>query len=1131
MTRLEPIENCGLTEFPNDPGHFYNDSEFTAVLRLPSRKEILRYWELFEDELLQCIARLWTMDYVDVVQQFGWLGSNKRHYDQQVGTIWGVSPKNFSEMPTFQRIAQRPAVIAAARANIIPLKFASQKRYRGDATLPEIVRASSKEKQLVFVQKLLAMGANLDEILVCPQGTRLGLAEAREAVENTSDVHGLLNNFARLASQNAMTGNSEAGKRCDNLKWLAPMWFSAFLVREGVWILPDAVARNSGNIYPRWLRPVQAWMTVPRKSWVFVEEIFSLHNGGDAPSSSDPMVIHAALELALASNFFLAAKPIAGPLLAYKRVRLENQQGNSHRSWAANRIWDVQLRQYEFEPNKHPDAHAFYLAKSLVSTGLRPFDWVRRPTRKNTRLFRKVFGCDAPASFSQEIIGWADELEAVLPLFNVEHPQAKIDALNLWLLFITTLKDPPKNFREITRLKHIRNDRRTDDLQFHDFVAKCATTNYRASINAMPTLRRAWDLASLAGAYNDLANPIDHSDTPVKARRARSTSSRSALPMEIAEILIEENLRDDFAFARDFGKRKKTNWRKVIDPDTGRMCEMFFPAAPVLIHIILTSGMRGASARWLDSGEGDEWTYDPEDLSPVRNVSDIAIEGRNEGFLRVCEVSGFKRTRVLGMWINSAKFGPYQVPWVDQSIPPVIEKLQQFQKKYGNLSKPIPIILNPNLHDEFRVSKGAAFPIARDPNNKMGQPISASILLDYWKGLLRHCEPIFEARLGHKYPLFDSSGKARFDIHSLRVSMITTLLENGVPVSVVQMLAGHKTPLMTFYYQDVSNHKIHSALSEALQRRKLRMLESSDEEGDWSANLGGDLVTLRTKKDFAGAELLASHKSARLPVDIFAHGICPGGKCETGGKRIMPGRYGPTWRPRACSSCRYRVTGPAFLNGLVQRANLLMWEIKSSTNKIRALYEEVEALEDEGRSVSALRSQARQEEYIRDHLLDEWCVEQKTVHECERMINVSSEVDRTKNAVVDLKEGSHVELKEVHELEMAHTLVQEAARQSANLDLPADVKLYRDQKLLEIAASNDVADLFYSLDDAAKEAALDEFGNLLSENFTSSDEVEDLISGKVRFDVIEGLRAVVQNLLRAKTNRNAEISLGIATNG
>lgn len=661
---------------------------------------------------------------------------------------------------------------------------------------------------------------------------------------------------------------------------------------------------------------------------------------------------------------------------------------------------------------------------------------------------------------------------------------------------------------EISRQKHIVGTRGMDGeayVQFLEVHFKDQQT--RNAGRAISTLRQAWALAAdLEGFSQKLSNPIDMDDSPIQFIPRGARTTRSALDGKVADIIIRENLREDMAFARALG----TCARMVRSPETGNLIEVFFPGPPVVINTILHSGMRGMQARWLDSGEGDEEVLDADGLNYSDNPNSFAIKGRREGFLRLSHVMGDSKSRVMGMWINSGKTGPYEVPWVHEAVIEPILQLIAFQKNFYPISKPVEIEKDLNFDSQYKRKKGTSFPIARDPENKIGHPVSKGRLVSYFKALLMHCQPIIDEELGHPYPLFGLDGQCLFDLHSLRVTIITTLLDNGVPAYVVQLLVGHKTPMMTWYYRDVTNYKVHSALQNELERRKLALKQWR--EGSKSKNLGhfDDSISFRDEKDFVGLEMIKAHGEMRSSIDVFSHGICPAGNCETGGKRLMPGRYSPVWRPRACSGCRYRVTGPAFLNGLVHRSNTLLWEIKSSTRKEADLFAAIEVEEDAGRPTAYLRSNIRQEQELRDHLYEEWAIEVRTIHSSRSSLKASMP-DEKKNprgsVMADFEPTeAEVRIREVHEFELAQRLTQDADLVQANIDLPPDVILFRDQILHRVAHANSLDDYFFRLNPETAQDALNRFGEMLVSHSSSVDELNNVIEGTMLIQEIPRMR-------------------------
>jgi hypothetical protein len=652
------------------------------------------------------------------------------------------------------------------------------------------------------------------------------------------------------------------------------------------------------------------------------------------------------------------------------------------------------------------------------------------------------------------------------------------------------------------------------------------------AVSAIPTLRQAWQLAAERDGFDArLANPIQAADSPYEQRKHNSRTSRKAMDARVLEIVARENMRDEMSFARNLGSKQPACWRELPHPETGALTRVFFPAAPILVDIILHTGMRGMQGRWLDTGEGDETAVDFDALREIGNTSSIAIRGRREGFLRLCTLVGDTKETVMGMWINSGKSGPHEVPWIHDRLLQPVHDLIEFQRLWYPLRKPIPIERDIGFDSHLKKFKGDSFPLMRDPINGLGQPISPARVRSYWIALLEHCQPIVDAELGYHYPLILVDGNANFDIHSLRVSVITTLLDHGVPVTVVQMLVGHKSPIMTWYYQDITNYKIHSALQSLLQRRKEGLNDPHSLSEEDQQNLTCEVITFRSEGDFVGAEMLQRHRQTGAFIDVFSHGICPGGNCEKGGEKFLEGKYKPVWRPRACSGCRFRVTGPAFLNGLVQRANSLMWEIKSSMRKEADINQQIESLEDAGRPVAHLRSGVRHEQEIRDAIYGEWCLEIQTIKRAEAALRgAAGTADVGSRSLVtggyDVRQVD-TRFREVHEFELAQRLSQDAVLTEGLIDLPADVLQFRDAALYRIAHANQISDHFYSLDPAEARTALNLFGEILVSNAKASENLEQLLDGSLLLSEIPDLQdALSTSLAEVKVDQQAALVTG-----
>lgn len=87
-------------------------------------------------------------------------------------------------------------------------------------------------------------------------------------------------------------------------------------------------------------------------------------------------------------------------------------------------------------------------------------------------------------------------------------------------------------------------------------------------------------------------------------------------------------------------------------------------------------------------------------------------------------------------------------------------------------------------------------PLFRDPNaRRAGQPIAAARLASFYTRALAEVQERIKRKHGHELRLVergeDGELKWLVDLHSLRVSGITALIESGVPLEVVsQFVAG-----------------------------------------------------------------------------------------------------------------------------------------------------------------------------------------------------------------------------------------------------------------------------------------------------------------------------------------------------
>ncbi len=164
------------------------------------------------------------------------------------------------------------------------------------------------------------------------------------------------------------------------------------------------------------------------------------------------------------------------------------------------------------------------------------------------------------------------------------------------------------------------------------------------------------------------------------------------------------------------------------------------------------------------------------------------------------------------------------------------------------------------------------------------------------------------------------------DLHTLRVSLITAYAtEGGVPIQILsKCVAGHATILMTLYYNKPGPAHVTEALAQAQHRIQqaetnnfLRFLQNEEIR---HAN------PFVVSNDAAGSSALQQSAPGSWVVGDI--GICPvgGSLCHQGGPILNSAKSKPQYAPvpggaKNCAKCRFFITGPAFLGGLVAHFN------------------------------------------------------------------------------------------------------------------------------------------------------------------------------------------------------------------
>lgn len=205
-----------------------------------------------------------------------------------------------------------------------------------------------------------------------------------------------------------------------------------------------------------------------------------------------------------------------------------------------------------------------------------------------------------------------------------------------------------------------------------------------------------------------------------------------------------------------------------------------------------------------------------------------------------------------------------------------------------------------------------------------------------------------------------------FDLHSLRVSVITALIiEAKVDAKIVQELVGHSRLIMTLYYTKPSHSQVRDELAKGLGK-----LSDTKFESEVEFLKGATLAQLQEKSACNDAESLlasfgSSHQRSTATWVQMIDGICPVGAnsttdpnnssaygCFNGGRllkeRIESSRhsvYAPVeGGPQNCANCRWFVTGPSYLPALVSKFNNVSFHLDEARTSARSAQDNLREL-------------------------------------------------------------------------------------------------------------------------------------------------------------------------------------------
>lgn len=740
---------------------------------------------------------------------------------------------------------------------------------------------------------------------------------------------------------------------------------------------------------------------------------------------------------------------------------------------------------------------------------------------------------------------WAEMFKLFIKSLKTVRLGSTIVKLNKFADFICSLTNPPLAPWLIERRLHIYDAKLVNhktllntigDMNGKNLNSHLAT--YRKFFNWL----RDYLIASDMAEESRFPEPVLESDSK-RSMGTPGVTSRNSLPAYVLNEIKGALIDDDFAFPKSLPRSAPL----LFDNLTGQAARVFDPARAVCLYTLLDTPIRSHQSRWLDSGELDEIIYDPISGKEILNPSVDAIKGRREGVLRL-QHDGLRADSWLSLWINTNKTASYDNPKIGYTIPYVSPKLAElltahnaWQKRYlPPVREPLSYLIFQRDVKAHELPSGlvcpTVAPLFRDAYKaNPDTPIKYNRLCSFYTKSLEETQKRIEKKYGQKLKLvtYSDNGQAKWviDLHSLRVSGITNLIEAGVPIEVVQQfVAGHQVLIMTLHYLKYSPEKLRQFIAAAHKR----MVDDQDFVGSeiFIESLS-DMAPFLLGQDGAGSgagfDALCERDGI---VTVLYDGICPGTSCSSGGQLENVGsqKYGPVPGGRRCGLCRYWLTGPAHLLGQITAVNNLAYAIRKKGLEVAELNNLRIEAEDAGHQLEARAIVHRIELLNRELEIDinEWAARYKYAEESIRLMDeyleAKSKIIATDSDVRTpvLTPSTNLELKitleQSHEFALLDQITQLSSFTTSFQNREADLE--KNDILSRMMVANGLKPFLLHLSkDQAHEAA-----NLISALLlqqVKSQELQQVLEGEVPLHHYPHLSEAISLLERQATSEQA----------
>lgn len=492
-----------------------------------------------------------------------------------------------------------------------------------------------------------------------------------------------------------------------------------------------------------------------------------------------------------------------------------------------------------------------------------------------------------------------------------------------------------------------------------DYLMTATSMGQNGISSTLRTIARYFESVLKARACNEhgemlrgFRNPIELDDIP-RQTPPKGKTDRNAMPIRFVRLLTEiiEGPYIDGQPTFEWPKTLRSDYFSWVDPVTGCKQDIWSPIRANCFLLLLKIPIRGLQARLLDSGEADTEVYRPSEGGWLRNSARLAPGDNDEkraiGLLRRIWDADTGRW-FNGLYITTNKTADrkdmfantgYEIPWENNEVIDIYCRLRDWQEKHNPCIRPLSraeIKSDKNMLVSEDVAERLdklcfLFRDAADPRYPQ-EPITVGRMAVFWRNLIDELEKRLKKsnernRDGSDIKIVETrseSGEPRavlFDIHSLRVTGLTSLISAGVPIHILsEFVAGHATILMTLYYYKPGAAKVTEILDQAT-----KLISEQDDWEYFLNNHSSELIhDISVYNSEEGRRAATQTQSALW--SILDEGVCPNGGslCQIGGPLISKKGKAYASVPggkRNCVLCRFFVTGPRYLPGLAAKFN------------------------------------------------------------------------------------------------------------------------------------------------------------------------------------------------------------------